>query len=185
MKPAPLMVQPTKNPRSPEPMSKSAHQSPPPSPPPKYDAALDDERSAVRARPPHAPHPHASGEHALPMARVAAADSERPTLPSSTRDLVEESERLERKLRFARVVQRLLPSDDSRARLLHTAIARRDEILLDGVLHVLEAGGDLPEAPSNDTAPVARSTPPGSKRPLTVLPPAPDPGAPEETEDFE
>jgi hypothetical protein len=43
-------------------------------------------------------------------------------------------ERLEAKLRTARAVLGDLPAADERARLLHIAIMRRDEALLDGVL---------------------------------------------------
>jgi hypothetical protein len=46
-------------------------------------------------------------------------------------------ERLEGKLRTARDVLARLPGSDERARLLHVAIMRRDEALLDGVLSAL------------------------------------------------
>lgn len=46
-------------------------------------------------------------------------------------------ERLEAKLRTARAVLDDLPASDERARLLHIAIMRRDEALLDGVLGAL------------------------------------------------
>lgn len=46
-------------------------------------------------------------------------------------------ERLEAKLQQARDVLARLPSVDHRARLLHVAIMRRDEALLDGVLSSL------------------------------------------------
>jgi hypothetical protein len=50
---------------------------------------------------------------------------------SATRD------RLEAKLRSGRAVLAALPAADDRARLLHVAIMRRDEALLDGVLSAL------------------------------------------------
>jgi hypothetical protein len=50
---------------------------------------------------------------------------------SATRD------RLEAKLRTGRAVLAGLPAADDRARLLHVAIMRRDEALLDGVLAAL------------------------------------------------
>jgi hypothetical protein len=46
-------------------------------------------------------------------------------------------ERLEQKLRRGRAVLASLPAGDDRARLLHVAIMRRDESLLDGVLSSL------------------------------------------------
>jgi hypothetical protein len=46
-------------------------------------------------------------------------------------------ERLEQKLRRGRTVLENLPPGDDRARLLHVAIMRRDESLLDGVLSSL------------------------------------------------
>lgn len=54
--------------------------------------------------------------------------STRPAAPGS-RD-----ERIERKLRVATALMRDLPITDARVRLLHIAIMRRDESLLDGVL---------------------------------------------------
>jgi hypothetical protein len=51
-----------------------------------------------------------------------------PASASATRD------RLEAKLRTGRAVLASLPAADDRARLLHVAIMRRDESLLDGVL---------------------------------------------------
>jgi hypothetical protein len=46
-------------------------------------------------------------------------------------------DRLEQKLRKGRAVLAGLPAGDDRARLLHVAIMRRDESLLDGVLSSL------------------------------------------------
>jgi hypothetical protein len=53
-------------------------------------------------------------------------------------------DRLEAKLKAARNVLANLPASDDRARLLHVAIMRRDEALLDGVLSTL----GVPLAPS-------------------------------------
>jgi len=53
-------------------------------------------------------------------------------------------ERLEAKLRAARNVLATLPASDDRARLLHVAIMRRDESLLEGVLAAL----GVPTVPS-------------------------------------
>lgn len=54
-------------------------------------------------------------------------------------------ERLEGKLRTARELLERLPASDERARLLHVAIMRRDEALLDGVLSAL--GVYIPSVP--------------------------------------
>ncbi len=54
-------------------------------------------------------------------------------------------ERLEGKLRTARELLDRLPASDERARLLHVAIMRRDEALLDGVLSAL--GVYIPTVP--------------------------------------
>ncbi len=43
-------------------------------------------------------------------------------------------DRLEKKMNLARELMKDLPSSDARVRLLHAAILRRDEALLDGVL---------------------------------------------------
>jgi hypothetical protein len=53
-------------------------------------------------------------------------------------------ERLEQKLRRGRAVLASLPAGDDRARLLHVAIMRRDESLLDGVLSALGVKDSTP-----------------------------------------
>ena len=120
-------------------MTRSAHRSPPPSPPPprKYDAVLDDEGSRVRVRVRPSPEPEGS-----------SASTQRPTLRAGAE--LEREERLERKLRFAHVVRRLLPADDRRSALLGTALLHRDERLIVQVLatlpsneHELAATDDL------------------------------------------
>jgi hypothetical protein len=62
---------------------------------------------------------------------------ERSQPPSSPTSAGAARERLEAKLRTARAVLADLPAADDRARLLHVAIMRRDEALLDGVLSAL------------------------------------------------
>ena|SRR5689334_10811791 len=49
--------------------------------------------------------------------------------------------RLDAKLKLAREVLAKLPATDDRGRLLHVAIMRRDEALLDGVLAALGVAG--------------------------------------------
>ena len=70
--------------------------------------------------------------------------SVRPMAPSSPRaatpptgSVAAPRDRLEQKLRRGRAVLASLPAGDDRARLLHVAIMRRDESLLDGVLSSL------------------------------------------------
>jgi hypothetical protein len=55
-----------------------------------------------------------------------------PSSPSLSAGAIRD--RLEQKLRRGRAVLANLPPGDDRARLLHVAIMRRDESLLDGVL---------------------------------------------------
>jgi hypothetical protein len=53
-------------------------------------------------------------------------------------------ERLEQKLKRGRALLARIPGGDDRARLLHVAIMRRDEALLDGVLAALGATDSTP-----------------------------------------
>lgn len=94
-------------------------------PPAKYRApqpSTPDSESSVRERvsPPSQP-------AAAPSSSPVAA----PMSSGSSRD------RLDGKLRVARSVLASLSASDDRARLLHVAIMRRDESLLDGVLSTL------------------------------------------------
>jgi hypothetical protein len=68
-----------------------------------------------------------------------ASPSAPPTSASATRV------RLEAKLKTARALLEKLSAADDRARLLHIAIVRRDESLLDGVLASL--GAVVPSVP--------------------------------------
>lgn len=99
---------------------------------PDLVAPLDDEGSVIRprdgqqsVRPP---------QDSSPGVRAAAPSSKRTH--SSTRPAAPGSldERIEQKLRLATALMRDLPITDTRVRLLHIAIMRRDESLLDGVL---------------------------------------------------
>jgi len=62
--------------------------------------------------------------------------SDRPLSSSSIRPAVGASldDRIEQKLRIAMALMGNLPPSDARVRLLHVAVLRRDEALLDGVL---------------------------------------------------
>jgi hypothetical protein len=87
--------------------------------------------SAAKSRPPMPSTNEASSvRERSPSAPPAASPSAPPVSASAgaTR------ERLEAKLRTARTLLGTLPATDDRARLLHIAIQRRDESLLDGVL---------------------------------------------------
>jgi hypothetical protein len=101
------------------------HRAPPP--------GTSDNESAVRER----SSPAAS---ATPPAPVVTAP---PASTGSHRD------RLEAKLRTGRTLLGTLPASDDRARLLHVAIMRRDEALLDGVLAALGVvtGRSVPPPP--------------------------------------
>ena len=90
-------------------------------------AAQDDERSRVRPRTPDTP----SGEErkAGVSGPPASGSSPAPSL----------SQRLEHKVRLATALLEKLPANDPRARMLHVAVLRRDEALLDGVLSELNA----------------------------------------------
>lgn len=56
---------------------------------------------------------------------------------SGTPEPLTRSERIEKKVRLAKALLADLPVRDSRTRLLTTAIMRRDEVLIDGVLRTL------------------------------------------------
>jgi len=83
------------------------------------------------------------GEHAEDGSRVrerAASVPPRPasSLPPGSTSAGAPRDRLEQKLRRGRTLLATLPAGDDRARLLHVAIMRRDESLLDGILASLE-----------------------------------------------
>lgn len=88
------------------------------------------EASTVRERSPSPPPAESAG--AAP--RLASGSA------GSTWD------RLDAKLRTARAVLASLSATDDRARLLHIAILRRDESLLEGVLAALKVGESKPPA---------------------------------------
>jgi len=79
--------------------------------PPSFSSTLNSEESSVRKRPP------------------APQTPSRKSDPSFTLD-----ERLESKLGEAAALLARLEPQDARARLLHIAMLRRDEALLDGIL---------------------------------------------------
>ncbi len=109
---------------------------------PDLVAPLDDEGSVIRPR-------AGEGKSVRPKqdsSPSVRADSAAPRSHSSTRPAAPGSldDRIERKVRLATVLMRDLPAYDARVRLLHIAIMRRDESLLDGVLAELNkfpAGG--------------------------------------------
>jgi hypothetical protein len=94
---------------------------------PELMAAADDERSRVR---PRSDAPDGDERPAAP----ADAHRQRSSTPAPSL-----SERLEQKMLRATALLEKLPVNDPRARLLHAAVLRRDESLLDGVLSELAA----------------------------------------------
>lgn len=85
--------------------------------PPDIVATKDDEGSTIRDR------------------RSSEASAGAKRSHSSTRPAVGSlDDRLEKKMRAASELLKDLPATDARVRLLHVAIMRRDEALLDGVL---------------------------------------------------
>jgi hypothetical protein len=94
---------------------------------PELLAAADDERSRVRPRAADTP----AGEE------PKVGPSEPPRTRSSPAPTL--NERLEHKVQTAMALLAKLPPNDPRARLLHVAVLRRDEALLDGVLSELSA----------------------------------------------
>ena len=80
----------------------------------------------------------------LPSSSDESAVRERaPTgAPPSSGSAAAARTRLEAKLAHARALLASMPAVDDRARLLHIAVIRRDEALLDGVLASL--GAQLP-----------------------------------------
>ncbi len=106
-------------------MSHIARKSPAPSATATF-AELEQELSEVRARPSSAPRPSSASMPAIP-----SSERRDSNVPGS----IDRSERIDRKLRIAAALLADLPPNDSRARLLRTAIVRRDEVLLDGLLY--------------------------------------------------
>lgn len=99
-----------------------------------FVAAQADEDSVVRSR-------DVATASARPRQESSAGlRVDQPSKParshSSVRPAVSGSldDRIEQKLRLASALLRDLPPEDTRVRLLHVAIMRRDESLLDGVL---------------------------------------------------
>ena len=68
---------------------------------------------------------------------AASAEAPAPVVHAPPLSAGSHRERLEAKLRTGRTLLASLAASDDRARLLHVAIMRRDEALLDGVLAAL------------------------------------------------
>jgi hypothetical protein len=85
---------------------------------------------------------HRAPQASTPDNESAVRECATPTQPPSALPPASAGaprERLEAKLRTGRALLASLPAADDRARLLHVAIMRRDEALLDGVLAALGA----------------------------------------------
>jgi hypothetical protein len=94
---------------------------------------VEDAASRNTVPPPRASRGRGSGEHrAAEQAKSSGRDS-------SDSIVVRRGEQLEKKARLARQLLERLPPNDRRRRLLHAAILRRDEILLDGFISELSA----------------------------------------------
>jgi hypothetical protein len=91
-------------------------------PRPLNGAFAEEEETSVRSRP-DAPK---SKSGAYPVASTLP--------PSSNSSVAERSERIDHKMAIATTLLRDLSPLDARARLLSSAILRRDEILLDAIL---------------------------------------------------
>jgi hypothetical protein len=75
-----------------------------------------------------------------PSSEPTQPPSSSPTGPcGELADFVARTDRVERKVRIAKVILEQLPPDDAQARLLRVAVVRRDELLLDAVLTTLRA----------------------------------------------
>lgn len=105
---------------------------------PDLVAPLDDEGSAIRSCDAQAesvrPRQESSSELKAGPSTKRSQSSTRPAVGSL-------DDRLEKKVLKAGALLRDLPPTDSRVRLLHVAIMRRDEALLDGVLAELNKEG--------------------------------------------
>lgn len=102
-------------------------------PPRPIDGAyeFEKEESAVRSRPEQPK--SKSGAYAI---------ASRP--PPSDRSIAERTERIDQKMAIAATLLREMSPLDARARLLSSAILRRDEVLLDAILHgMAEQASDL------------------------------------------
>ena len=87
-----------------------------------------------RAPPSNADNESAVRERSSP---AASATPPAPVVSAPPASAGSHRERLEAKLRTGRTLLATLAAGDDRARLLHVAIMRRDEALLDGVLAAL------------------------------------------------
>jgi hypothetical protein len=101
------------------------------------DAEIEDERSSIRPR--HQPVEAEQRVMAGAQSGGASGGRPRPRMPSQPGAAEQRVSRIDQKLRIAKILLDDLPADDPRARLLRTAIVRRDEVLLDGILEELQA----------------------------------------------
>ncbi|HEX3596896.1 MAG TPA: hypothetical protein VHU80_17425 [Polyangiaceae bacterium] len=92
-------------------------------------ARTQEEQSRIRARQDSEVEDAGSGEYAA----VKPPDSSRPS-SRATESITERTARIDSKLSIASLLLERLPPLDARARLLSSAILRRDEVLIDAVL---------------------------------------------------
>jgi hypothetical protein len=100
--------------------------------------------SAAKSRPPMPSTSEGSTVRERSPSASPAVEAARSAPPPASGSAGATRERLDAKLRTARAVLATLPTTDDRARLLHIAIRRRDESLLEGVLAALKVGESKP-----------------------------------------
>jgi hypothetical protein len=103
--------------------------------PKPFDGDFDDEASAVRPR------------HAQPKTKSGAYAAATPR-PPANESIAQRTARIDQKMAIAATLLREMSPLDARARLLSSAILRRDEVLLDAILsgmaeQVLDATGKV------------------------------------------
>ncbi len=80
-----------------------------------------------------------SSEDSAASGEVRLAEAPADEFETSESVVVRKNARLRAKVEAARAHLQKLPKSDRRSRLLHAAVVRRDEVLLDALLQDLEA----------------------------------------------
>ena len=99
-----------------------------------FDSQFPTEESHVRSR-------HEGARSSESGLQAATPDRRPEQLPES---VGERTARIDRKMSIAMRTLERLPATDSRARLLASAMMRRDEVLLDAVLAQIANGASVP-----------------------------------------
>jgi hypothetical protein len=93
-----------------------------------FDGVFEQEESSVRSRP------------GAPRSKSGAFAAATPPPPSSDESIAQRTERIDQKMEIATTLLRGMSPLDARARLLSSAILRRDEVLLDAILSGMAVG---------------------------------------------